>query len=181
VRPARRISATFACVVLAILLAAACTPAGTAASGATATAGAPDPQNATYAIEKQTVTLANGRAEREAAPGSATKVVTTLADQRVTGDVDGDGRPDTVVILVQQPGGSGTFYYVAVLLNASGGATATPAVLLGDRIKVNALRLDGRIVVVDLLDRSAGQPLTASPSVSVTKRFSVDKGSLLAQ
>jgi hypothetical protein len=50
---------------------------------------------------------------------------------------------DTVVILVNQPGGSGTFYYLAALLNTTAGLTVTPAVLLGDRIKVNAVRLDG--------------------------------------
>ena len=167
---------------LALLsLAIACQPTSTAASGAARSGGAPDTRSASYVIEKQTVTLVNGRAEREAAPGSATKVVTTLGDARATADVDGDGRPDAVAILIQQPGGSGTFYYVAVLLNVSGGATATPAVLLGDRIAVTGVRVDGRTVIVDVLDRAAGQPLTASPSVPSAKRFTVDKGSLLPQ
>ena len=152
---------------------AACVAPSTAGSP-----GAPDPANATYRIERDTVTLTNGRAEREAAPGSATKVVTTLADPRVNGDVDGDGRADAVVILVNQPGGSGTFYYLAALLNGAAGVTATPAVLLGDRIKVNAVRLEGRVVVVDLLDRSAGQPMAASPTVPITKRFAIDGGAL---
>jgi hypothetical protein len=145
-----------------------------------AQSSAPDPMNGTYRIEKDTVTLANGRAEREAAPGSATKVVTTVADQRI-GDLDGDGRNDAVVILVHQPGGSGTFYYVAALLNAPGGATATPAVLLGDRIKVSALKLDGQRIVVDLLERGAGQPFTASPTVASTKRFVIERGVLVSQ
>jgi hypothetical protein len=111
----------------------------------------------------------------------AAKVVTTLTGQRVSGDVDGDGRMDTVVILVNQPGGSGTFYYLAALLNTTAGLTVTPAVLLGDRIKVNAVRLDGRAVVVDLLDRAAGQPLAASPSVAMAKRFAIDRGALVAR
>jgi hypothetical protein len=123
----------------------------------------------------------NGRAEREAAPGSATKVTTTLAGQRVSGDVDGDGRPDTVVVLMYQPGGSATFFYVAALLNAAGGVTTTPAVVLGDRIKVTGVKLDGRTIVIDILDRTAGQPLTESPSVASTKRFVVDRGALVAQ
>jgi hypothetical protein len=155
------------------LLAAACAPA--------ATPSAPDPMNATFQLERSTVTLANGRAEREAAPGSATKVVTSLTDRRASGDVDGDGRADAVVVLTHQPGGSGTFYYVAALLNTSAGVTATPAILLGDRIMVNALRLDGRAIVVELLDRAAGQPLTASPTVASTKRFEVDRGALVVR
>ncbi len=168
----------FALVVLSAL---ACAPTGPATSPGASSVAAPDPLNATYRIDRDTATLANGRAEREAAPGSATKVVTTLGDQRVAGDVDGDGRPDAVVILVHQPGGSGTFYYVAALLNVPGGATATPAILLGDRIKVNAVRLDGRAIVVEVLGRAAGEPLTASPTVASSRRFVVDRGALVAQ
>ena len=94
-----------------LLLSVACGPVGTAGSaGAPAsTAAAPDPANATFKIGVDSVTLANGRAERDAAPGSATKTVTTLSDRRASGDVDGDGRPDTIVVLIHQPGGTGTF------------------------------------------------------------------------
>ena len=71
--------------------------------------------------------------------------------------------------------------YVAVLLNAAGGVTTAPAVLLGDRIKVTGVKLEGRTIVVDVLDRTAGQPLSESPSVASTKRFVVDRGALIAQ
>ena len=168
-------------LVVALVVVAGCAPAGTAASGGTSSVAAPDPSNATFTIERDTVTLVNGRAEREAAPGSATKITTTLADQRATGDADGDGRPDTVVVLVYQPGGSGTFYYVAALLNGTGGVTATPAVLLGDRIKVTGVKFDGRAIQVDLLDRTSGQAMTTPPSVAAVRRFVVDRGALLAQ
>ena len=153
----------------------------TACAAGVASPGAPDAASATYRIERDTVTLTNGRAEREAAPGSATKVVTALTDLRASGDVDGDERTDTAVILTHQAGGSGTFYYVAVLLNTSAGVTAVPAVLLGDRIGAKALRIDGRDVVVDLLDRASGQPFAASPTVPVTKRFVIAGGALVAR
>ena len=168
-------------LLLTVALVAACAPTGTAASGVTSSVVPPDPSNATFKIERDTVALVNGRAEREAAPGSATKVTTTLADLRASGDVDGDGRPDTVVVLIYQPGSSGTFSYLAVLLNATGGVTTAPAVLLGDRIKISGVKLDGRTIVVDVLDRTAGQPFSESPSVASTKRFVVDRGALVAQ
>lgn len=168
-------------VAAAAFVAVACTSTGTAASGGSAPVSAPDPSSATFKIERETITLVNGRAEREAAPGSATRITATLADQRATGDLDGDGRPDTVVVLLYQPGGSGTMYYVAALLNAAAGITATPAVQLGDRIKVTGLRLDGRAIVADLLDRAVGQPLSALPAVAVTRRFTLDRGALIAQ
>lgn len=171
--------AVHAAVLSVSLGATACGAASPAASGGGVTA--PDPSNVTFTVEKAQVTLANGRAEKETAPGSASKVVTALTDKRVTGDVDGDGRADTVVVLTQQAGGTGTFSYVAVVLNGTGGVTTTPAALLGDRITVSGVRLDGATIVVDLLDRASGQPFTTSPSVTVTKRFAVVQGSLQAR
>jgi len=165
-------------VVAWIAVAVACQPGSTAASGSSPNVAAPDPLNATYRIEKNDVTLVNGRSERDAPLGSATKIVTTLADQRATGDVDGDGRPDSVVVLMSEPGGSGTFFYIDALLNPASGVSAVPAVVLGDRIKVSSVRLDGRTIVVDILDRAAGEPMITAPSVAVTKRFVVDAGAL---
>ena len=165
-------------VVAWIAVAVACQPGSTAASGSSPNVAAPDPLNATYRIEKSDITLVNGRSERDAPLGSATKIVTTLADRRATGDVDGDGRPDSVVVLMSQPGGSGTSFYVEALLNPASGVSAVPAVVLGDRIKVSSVRLDGRTIVVDILDRAAGEPMITAPSVAVTKRFVVDAGAL---
>jgi len=156
-------------------------PTGSALSGATASVAAPDPSNATFRIGTESVTLVNGRAERESAPGSAAKVVTMLTNARASGDLDGDGRADTIVVLSQQSGGSGTFYYVAALLNGATGVTALPGVLLGDRIVVNSARVDGGSVIVDLLDRAPGQPLTASPTVATVRRFGVDRGALISR
>ena len=174
----RSITATGA-LALALLGSAACGSTG-AASGGTPVP-APDARNATYRIEKDIVTLANGRLERDGAPGSASKIVTTLVDPQTTGDVDGDGRIDTIAILVNQPGGSGSFYYLAALLNTASGVSATPAIALGDRIAVTGLRVDGKTIVVELLDHASGQPMAASPTVAVTKRFVVDGGALKAQ
>lgn len=172
-----------ALVAAALMLLPACAQTGTAASGGAGApnAAAPDPASATYKIDKDTVTLANGRAEREAAPGSASKIVTTLTDKRTTGDVDGDGRADAIVVLASQPGGSGTFYYVAVLLNGASGVTSTPAMLLGDRVAVTGVRLDGTTIVIEFLDHASGQPLASSPSVATTKRFGVAQGALVAR
>ena len=57
----------------------------------------------------------------------------------------------------------------------------TPAVLLGDRVRVNGLRLDGGTLIVDVLDHAAGQPLSSAPDVAVTKRFAVSAGALIAK
>src|SRR5205823_4233534 len=68
----------------------------------------PDPANATYMIEGRTITLSKGMADRPAAPGSASRHVTTLTGLTSSGDLDGDGQPELAVILMDSAGGSGT-------------------------------------------------------------------------
>ena len=92
------------------------------------------PQNATYSIEGQSVTLVNGVSEVAAAPGSASKVITRYFGNAVTLDLNGDGRPDSVFILTQNTGGTGTFYYVVAALNMPNGYVGSHGLLLGDRI-----------------------------------------------
>jgi len=161
-RPMRRIA-----FALALALAACSAPVA-----------APDAANTSYVIEKTSVTLANGRAEAPVAPGSAAKAVTTLT-QKAVGDIDGDGRDDVAVVLVHEPGGSGSFTYVAVVLNATTGAKATNTLLIGDRVAGQAVKLDGQTVVVTYLDRRAGEAFTVAPSVTTTKRFVVKNGTLV--
>ena len=138
----------------------------------------PDAANATYQIDKTAVIVANGRAEVPVAPGSAAKAITTLTGKAV-GDLDGDGRDDVAAVLVHEPGGSGSFTYVAVVLNPTSGAKATNALLIGDRVAGQAVRLEGKTVVIDYLDRRAGEAFTVAPSVPTTKRFVIRDGVLV--
>ncbi len=159
-------------VILLISLVLAC-------QGAPA-AKPPDAANATYSIDRQSIALANGSAEQAAAPGSATKIVTKLSDKQTVGDVNGDGKPDVAVVLIHTPGGSGTFQFVAVVLNdgTEKGKTSN-AELLGDRISVEKLSIVDGQIVVDYLDRRSGEPMVTPPSVQATKKFVVKEGKLV--
>src|SRR5438445_9410736 len=151
---------------------------GLALAACSAPVAAPDAADASYVIEKSSIALANGRDETPVAPGYAAKAVTTLT-QKAVGDVDGDGRNDVAVVLIHEPGGSGSFTYVAVVLNASTGAKATNTVLIGDRVAGQAVRLDGKTIVIDYLDRRAGEAFSVAPSVPTTKRFVIKDGALV--
>lgn len=137
-----------------------------------------DPTNATYVIEGQQVTLVNGKSEVPAAPGSATQVTTTLFGEPAIGDINGDGKPDAAVILAQNPGGSGTFYYVAADIATSTGSQGTNAILLGDRIAPQNISIKNGQIVANYADRQPGQPMSTPPSVGVTHYFSYN-GSML--
>ena len=124
-----------------------------------------DPLNATYQIEGTAVTLVNGKSEVEAVPGSATKIVDQVFGQPVLGDLNGDGAPDAGLILVDQPGGTGTFYYLAAAINKDGNYVGTNAILLGDRIAPQNIRIQNGALIANYADRKPDEPFSVQPSV----------------
>jgi hypothetical protein len=133
------------------------------------TVAAFDPLDATYIIDGQSVVLVGGKAQEPAAPGSATQVVTSIFGEPASGDLNGDGNADAAVIIVQDPGGSGTFYYAAAAINAPSGAEGTNAILLGDRIAPQNISIKNGRIVVNYADRNPGEPMTTAPSLGITK------------
>jgi len=140
---------------------------------------AADYKDIAYEIEGRPVTLVNGVSEAQAAPGSASKIVTRYLGNEATGDLDGDGALDIAFLLTQSRGGSGTFYYVVVALRTTNGYSGTNAVLLGDRIVPQTTLINGSELIVTFSDRKAGDPMTTSPSVAVSKYFKVVGGKLV--
>jgi len=138
-----------------------------------------DYQNTTYTIEGQPVLLVNGRAETPATPGSASKVVTQYFGNQATGDLNGDGVADIAFLLTQDPGGTGTFFYVVVALKTANGYQGTSAVLLGDRIAPQTTEIRNGQMVVNYAERKADDPMTAQPSVGVSKYLQVQGTSLV--
>jgi len=139
-----------------------------------------NPFNATYSIEGELVTLTNGRAEQEGEPGSAIKIETSVFGEPAMGDLDRDGLEDVALILVHNPGGSGTFYYVTAALQGSGKAEGviTRSVFLGDRIAPQNISIENGVVLVNYADRAADEPMSAKPSIGVSKWLAVENGVL---
>ena len=138
-----------------------------------------DYKNTTYTIEGQLVTLVNGHAEVPALPGSASKTVTEYFGNDATGDLNGDGILDVGFILTQDTGGSGKFYYAVVALKGANGYQGTNAVLLGDRIAPQTTEINGGQLIVNYADRKSDEPMSASPSVGMSKYLKVEGSSLV--
>ena len=175
------VSSSTAAVVVATV--AASTPATSTSTSVAATpaagVGGVSPRNATYEVNGRPVSLKDGVLEVEAAPGSASKVTTRVFGNEATGDVNGDGQPDVALLITQSPGGSGTFFYAVVALKTATGYSGTNAVLLGDRIAPQTTRIVDGLIEVNYADRAPGEPMTARPSVGVTKRLRVTDGRLV--
>jgi hypothetical protein len=138
-----------------------------------------DPTEARYEIAGKVVSLYGGTAAMPAAPGAATMVRTQAFDSPVFGDLDGDGDDDAALWLVQDPGGSGTFHYVAAAFHEGGGFRGTKAILLGDRIAPGELLIEDGVVTVRFADRRPAEPMATTPTVETVRQFTAASAGLV--
>lgn len=132
-----------------------------------------DYKNTTYFIEGDVVTLTDGFSERDVAPGSASKSITRYFGNEVFADINNDSVKDVAFLLTQSDGGTGSFYYLAVALGTSDGSIGINTVFLGDRIAPQNTQFNDGIIVVNYADRNPGESFDISPSLGVSKYFSI--------
>lgn len=166
-----------AAIVAGFLLLNSCTPTEKHA------ASAADYRDIEYVIDGQRVKLTDGYAETEAAPGSASKVITRHFGDDYFTDLDGDGREDVVFILTQETGGSGTFYYAVAALNTPEGYLGSDGYFLGDRIAPQSIGVSPNprhvnVVAVNYADRLPGEPMTAPPAEGRSVYLKLDPPSM---
>ncbi len=137
--------------------------------------------NATYLSEwtqAGEVTLIDGEYREAAAPGSATETVVILTEHIVTVKLE-DGQPAAATILVTDPGGSGTFYDLHVLIAVDGVATDIATAPLGDRVQINSLTVnENGVIAVDMVVAGPDDPLCC-PTQHVLQTYVVQRGELV--
>lgn len=139
----------------------------------------PDPSNATFIVEDEPVTLKNGKAVSELAPGSLSNEETALTKDLAYGDINADGNNDTVTLLVQSGGGSGTFVYLVAYVSGNVGYKGSNAVFIGDRISPKSVTVSqSGVITLKYLDRKPSEAMAAEPTVPVTKTFDYKAGKL---
>lgn len=156
---------------------------GAYTSGPEASITPVDYKNAEYEIEGANVKLTNGYAETEAAPGSASKVVTRYFGNDFHTDLNDDGREDVVFLLTQEAGGSGTMFYVVAAINTEAGYVGSEGYLLGDRIAPQPIQLSSNprhinVVVANYAVREDGQPMTSQPTLGKSAYLKLDLESM---
>lgn len=142
----------------------------------------PDLRNAEYPIDitkSGKARLKDGYFEETISPDTATKTKIWLGRERVLGDLNGDRLDDAVVTLIVDSGGSGLFTYLTAVISEDGKSKPIGSVFIGDRIIVSSLIIRKGEVIVEFLTRGADEPMTAKPTVNVTKRFIVQDNQLV--
>ena len=143
-----------------------------------------DYKNTTYIINNRPVTLVNGFAEVEAAPGSVSKITTRYFGNEIIHDLNDDGRQDIVFLITQDEGGSGVFYYVVAALGTADGHLGSHGFLLGDRIAPQTINIDEgkttsgtnrkNVIVVNYAERKQDEPFTTAPSIGKSLWLKLD-------
>ena len=125
-----------------------------------------DGRNSSFVIDGERATLVNGTVEREAAPGSASKITTRYFGNEAKGDLTFDGKEDVAFLISQNTGGTGEFYYVVVAVATTTGYATTNAFLIGDRIAPQSTEIhsDPGELRVNYADRKPGESMTAQPT-----------------
>ncbi|MBI5396244.1 MAG: hypothetical protein HZA91_13190 [Verrucomicrobia bacterium] len=169
---------SFTAILLTLLMASGCktaAPSSAPAGGLTLQ----QVQNTGYDSEwpaNRRARLRNG-AYREPYTFGSNELVIWLSQKVAFGELNGDGAGDAAVVLIADPGGSGTFFNLAVVLNESGQPRHVASTPLGDRVKIESLAITDRKIIVGMLVRGPGDPKD-NPTLRVSRVFTFHTGRL---
>ena len=111
--------------------------------------------------------------------GSSGQALVRLIDHLIAkGDLNGDGAEDAVVLLEDNTSGTGRFVFAVAVLDAWGNPTPTKAVMIGDRISVKSLVIDGSQVLADIVAQGPGDAACCA-SWNVRKLFALKDDGLV--
>jgi heat shock protein HslJ len=120
--------------------------------------------------------LANGEYREQSAPGSATETVVQLAGDVAYGQLN--GQDAAAVILVTDPGGSGTFYDLAVVVEQEDAPVNLDTAFLGDRVQINSLSIAGNEIVVDMITHAPDDPMCC-PTQKIVQTYALEGEELI--
>jgi len=136
--------------------------------------------NATYKSEwtqEGSAPLTNGEYSEAVAPGSATQTkVTLLPGLTAYGQLN--GQDAAAAVLVTNPGGSGTFYDLAVVQVQGGQPVNVATTNLGDRVEINSIEIKNNQIQVDMVTQGPDDPMCC-PTQRVVKAYALQGEQLM--
>lgn len=104
----------------------------------------------------------------------------SLLESIAFGDLNHDGKPDAAILLAENGGGSGTFISLIAMLDQDGAPHQGSAIMVGDRPRINSLKIqDGKIVLEGVI-HSKQAPLCC-PDLPVIETYTLSKSGLILQ
>ena len=139
-------------------------------------------QNAEYqGIYDGPVNLTEGKYEGEPfVEGGASRPLVVFVEPYAFGDLDGDGVDDAAVLLVENSGGSGSFVYLAAVLNSNGSPVNMATTLLGDRAQVEEQTIEEGRIKVKMLTHGPEDPMCC-PSQESSETYTLVEDELVPE
>jgi len=137
-------------------------------------------RNATYTgTEGGPVSLSNGRWEGEHyVEGGASRPSAGLVNNvYYTGDLDGDGAQEAVVILWRSGGGTGTYTHIMVMTRQNGEIKNISSALIGDRVKLRSGQIADGKIILEVLQAGENDAMCC-PTMLATRTWSLQGGQL---
>ena len=110
--------------------------------------------------------------------GNALASLGFLDDLRLSGDLDGDGQNELLLLLWDDPGGSGTFVYLNVIRTDGQGNPQGLFTLVGDRVQVMDARIDNGTLLLELIQPGEQEPACCG-SQKLLRRWKLEGGKLV--
>lgn len=88
-------------------------------------------------------------------------------------DINHDERDDAVVVLMSSGGGSGAFLELTALIDNRKSIEQTNSFLVGDRIKLDSIKIKDSIIELHILSHETNDP-SCCPSQPIIKKFAIN-------
>src|SRR5262249_38650521 len=96
----------------------------------------------------------------------------------LSGDLDGDGAPEAIVLLDASSGGSGTDAYLAALSRENGHVVERGTAHVGNRVQVRGAHVDGNRVELDVVQAGPTDAMCC-PGEKATRVFGLEAEALV--
>ena len=124
------------------------------------------------------VALVDGIYREKFSPGSSTEIVVRLSDQIALGDLNGDRIEDGAVVLISNPGTSGTYYDLAVVVNLRGYGFNVAGEALGEGIQVKSVAIVSEVIKVEMVVHGP-HDAKCCPTLPVTRSYRLQGNELV--
>jgi heat shock protein HslJ len=121
--------------------------------------------------------LVGGELRQPVAPGSATETLIQITDAMAFGQLP-DGRDAAAVVIITSPGGSGTFYDLALVAEEDGTLQNVASAFLGDRPLIDAIAFEGDSIIAQMVVHGPDDPMCC-PTQQVQVTFGLVNGELV--
>lgn len=121
--------------------------------------------------------LENGSYSEPAASDSESQTTIIRTDLSARGQVS-DVDNAAAVILLSNPGGSGAFYELALVIQKSGPPNNIGSYLLGDRVRINSVEIEDGMIRVDMFTQGPQDPMCC-PNQHVVNTYSLNVNELI--